>query len=105
MGAQNRLFHLPPNVYELGIEFYDTADHGHGLGTKVLRQFIPQVFEHHAIRLQGHTHVENEPMRRLFRRFGFAQEGTLRDYWPLPGHCGDVALYALTASDHATQPA
>jgi RimJ/RimL family protein N-acetyltransferase len=98
--AQNALFHLPPNVYELGIEFYDDADHGRGLGTAVLTQFIPQVFEHDAIRLQGHTHIENEPMRRLFRRFGFLEEGILRDYWPLPGRSGDVAIYGLTAIDY-----
>jgi RimJ/RimL family protein N-acetyltransferase len=99
--AQNGLFHLPPNVYELGIELYETADHGHGLGTAVLHQFIPQVFQHSALRLQGHTHIENEPMRRLFRRFGFVHEGILQDYWPLPDRCGDVALYALTARNYA----
>jgi len=98
--ALNKYYRLPPAVYELGIEFYAVADRGRGLGGQVLRLFVPRVFEHGAIRLQGHTHVENAPMIRLFERFGFVREGLLRSYWPLPGQSGDVAVYGLTADDY-----
>jgi RimJ/RimL family protein N-acetyltransferase len=62
--------------------------------------FVPSVFRHGAIRLQGRTHVENTAMIRLFRTVGFVREGVLRDMWPLEGLCGDMALYAITRSDY-----
>jgi [ribosomal protein S5]-alanine N-acetyltransferase len=98
--ALSQYYQLPPRVYELGIEFYGEGDRGRGLGREVLRLFIPQVFEHGAIRLQGHTHVENTPMVRLFERFGFVREGLLRGYLPLPGRSGDTLVFGLTADDY-----
>ncbi len=97
-------YHLPPNVYELGIEFYDESARGHGLGTEVLALFIPRLFEDGAMRLQGHTHIENVPMIRLFDRFGFVREGLLRNYWRLAGRSGNVALYGLLSEDQASVP-
>ncbi len=99
--ALNEYYRLPPKVYELGIEFFGTSYRGHGLGGEVLRRFIPDVFEHGAIRLQGRTHVENTPMIRLFQRFGFVCEGIMRSYWPLEGASGDMGLWALTRADYA----
>jgi RimJ/RimL family protein N-acetyltransferase len=65
-------------VYELGIEFYAASRRGQGLGTETLAPFIPPLFESGgAIRLKGHTHVENASMIRLFDRFRFKQEGIL----------------------------
>jgi RimJ/RimL family protein N-acetyltransferase len=97
--AVGRYYRLPPNVYELGIEFFDERDRGRGLGRQVLEMFVPRVFAHDAIRLQGRTHIENTPMIRLFDRFGFVREGVLRGIWPLEGFCGDMVLYAMTRSD------
>ena len=73
--AVGRYYRLPPDVYELGIEFFAPADRGRGLGRAVLADFIPRVFAHEAIRLQGRTHVENVEMIRLFERLGFVREG------------------------------
>jgi RimJ/RimL family protein N-acetyltransferase len=98
--AVGRYYRLPPNVYELGIEFFDEGDRGRGLGRRVLETFIPRVFAHEAIRLQGRTHVENTSMIRLFDRLGFVREGVLRDIWPLEGLCGDMVLYAMTRIDY-----
>ncbi len=98
--AVGRYYRLPPNVYELGIEFLDEGDRGRGLGRRVLETFIPRVFANDAIRLQGRTHVENTPMIRLFDGLGFVQEGVLRDIWPLEGLCGDMVLYATTRPDY-----
>jgi RimJ/RimL family protein N-acetyltransferase len=98
--AVGRYYRLPPNVYELGIEFFDAADRGRGLGRMVLAEFVPLVFANDAIRLQGRTHVENSAMIRLFERLGFVHEGVLREIWPLDGLCGDMALYAMTRSDY-----
>ena len=50
--------------------------------------------------MQGHTHLDNDPMIALFDRFGFVREEVLRDYCPLEGRTGDVALYGLTLSDY-----
>ena len=97
-------YHLPPQVYELGIEFYSEAFRGRGLGTETVGLFLPPLFEEDgAIRVQGHTHLDNAAMIALFDRFGFVREGVLRDYWPLEGRTGDMALYALTASDYRRQ--
>ena len=99
-------YHLPPHVYELGIEFYSDAFRGRGLGAETLRLFLPPLFdEDGAIRVQGHTHLDNQPMIALFDRFGFVREGVLRDYWPLDGRPGDVALYALTRTDYQLRAA
>lgn len=102
--AVNEYYRLPPKVYELGIEFFETGYQGRGLGREVLRRFIPGVFEHEAIRLQGRTHVENTAMIRLFERFGFVCEGVMRSYWPLEGRSGDMGLWALTRSDYEREP-
>lgn len=99
--AVGRYYRLPPNVYELGIEFFEPADRGRGLGRAVLVDFIPRVFANEAIRLQGRTHIENGAMIRLFDRLGFVREGVLRDIWPLEGLCGDMAMYAMTRADYA----
>jgi RimJ/RimL family protein N-acetyltransferase len=53
--AVGRYYRLPPNVYELGIEFFDERDRGRGLGKRVLDVFVPRVFAHDAIRLHGRT--------------------------------------------------
>jgi RimJ/RimL family protein N-acetyltransferase len=99
-------YHLPPHVYELGIEFYSDAYRGRGLGAETLQLFLPPLFdEDGAIRVQGHTHLDNQPMIALFDRFGFVREGVLRDYWPLDDRPGDVALYALTRTDYQRRAA
>ena len=99
--ALRDFYKLPRRVYELGIEFYDDADRGRGLGYQTLVQFVPDVFAAGAIRLQGRTHVENTPMIRLFERCGFVREGILRDLGPLDGRSGDMAMYAMTRADFA----
>jgi RimJ/RimL family protein N-acetyltransferase len=37
-------YHLPPDVYELGIEFFAEAFRGRGLGAETLRLFLPPLF-------------------------------------------------------------
>jgi RimJ/RimL family protein N-acetyltransferase len=102
--AMTGYYHLPPNVCELGIEFYWQTFRGRGLGAETLRLFLPPLFdEDGAIRVQGHTHLDNHAMIALFDRFGFVREGVLRDYWPLDDRTGDVALYALTRADYHHQ--
>jgi len=99
--ALRDFYKLPPRAYELGIELYDDADRGHGLGRQTLSLFVPGVFAAGAIRLQGRTHVENAAMIRLFERCGFVHEGVLRQLWPLEGRSGDMAMYAMTRADFA----
>jgi RimJ/RimL family protein N-acetyltransferase len=99
--ALHDFYKLPPRAYELGIELYDDADRGRGLGRKTLSLFVPGVFAAGAIRLQGRTHVENTMMIRLFERCGFVHEGVLRELWPLEDRSGDMAMYAMTRADFA----
>src|SRR5215471_15022137 len=40
--ALGAFYHLPPGVYELGIELYEAHDRGRGRGSAALEQFLRQ---------------------------------------------------------------
>ena len=91
-------FAMPPGVWELGIELWDEADRGHGLGTQTVALLSAHLFEDEdAIRVQATTDVANAPMRGVLERLGFEFEGVLRGYMPdLGGPPRDYAMYGLT---------
>lgn len=91
-------FAMPPGVWELGIEVWDEADRGRGLGTQSVALLSAYLFEHEdAIRVQATTDVDNAPMRGALERLGFAFEGVLHGYMPdLAGPPRHYAMYGLT---------
>jgi RimJ/RimL family protein N-acetyltransferase len=91
---------MPQGVYELGISLFETDDRGRGLGTDAVRLLTQYLFQHEeADRVQASTWVENRPMRRVFEKLGFAEEGVLRSYMPSERGRDDYVMYAITKSD------
>jgi len=89
---------MPPGVWEIGVDLWEPADRGHGLGTEALRLLTAHVFAREgAHRVQATTDVANAAMRRSLEKCGFAYEGDLRGYMPVAdGPARDYAMYATT---------
>lgn len=94
-------FAMPSGVWELGIEVWDEADRGRGIGRTTVALIASYLFEHEdAIRVQATTDVANTPMRRVLEVLGFGYEGILRGFMPDPGGPPrDYAMYGLTRTD------
>lgn len=91
---------LPPGVFEIGIEIYDPANRGNGIGRRALAQFLSHLFvEEHAHRVQLTTDVDNMPMRRVAELLGFRSEGTLRGFMPTSDGPRDYLMYGMTRGD------
>ena len=91
---------LPPGVFELGIDVFEEADRGKGLGTDALTLLLDRLFERErAHRVQVTTDVDNAAMRRVCERTGFAFEGVLRSFMPTADGPRDYAMYAITKDD------
>ena len=91
---------LPPGVFEIGIEVYDPARRGAGVGGRALALFLIHLFEEeHAHRVQLTTDVDNVAMRRVAERLGFGFEGVLRGFMPSDGEPRDYLMFGMTRSD------
>lgn len=92
---------MPPGVWELGIELWDEADRGRGVGREVVGLLSSHLFEgEDAIRVQATTDVDNAAMRRVLEVMGFRFEGILRGFMPDPGGPPrDYAMYGMTRAD------
>lgn len=94
----------PPGVFELGVEVFDEADRGRGLGAAALAELSSHLFrEEAAIRVQLTTDVANAPMRRVAERLGFGFEGVLRGFMPTADGPRDYAMYGMKRSDWETK--
>lgn len=92
---------LPPGVFEIGIEVFDPAERGTGVGRRALALFVTHLFEEeHAHRVQLTTDVENMAMRRVAEHLGFGLEGTLRGFMPTRGEPRDYLMYGMTKGDY-----
>ena len=91
---------LPPGVFELGIDLFDEADRGHGMGVIALSLLLKRLFEDEgAHRVQLTTDVDNAAMRRTSDRLGFVFEGVMRSFMPSVDGPRDYAIYAITRDD------
>ena len=96
IGARGPEFAFPPGVLELGIDLFETADRGRGLGREAVSLLTTYLFEAGlAQRVQGSTAVGNVAMRRVFELLGFKLEGTMRGFMPATGGRDDYVLYAV----------
>ena len=92
---------LPPGVFELGIDLFDVADRGQGIGRLALTQLLKRLFEQEgAHRVQLTTDVDNAAMRMLSERLGFGFEGVMRSFMPSTDGPRDYAIYAMTEDDY-----
>jgi len=91
---------LPPGVFELGIDVFDEADRGKGVGSEALELLLARLFERErAHRVQITTDVGNAAMRHVCERVGFAFEGILRSFMPSADGPRNYAMYAITKQD------
>lgn len=91
---------LPPGVFELGIELYEPADRGRGVGRQATALITSMLFERFgAHRVQASTDAENRPMHAVLERLGFVREGLLRSFMPSPTGPRDYLMYAITRND------
>ena len=91
-------FALPSGVWELGIELWDSADRGRGIGRETVALLSSYLFEREdAIRVQATTDVDNVSMRRVLEVLGFDLEGILHGFMPgAAGPARDYAMYGVT---------
>lgn len=94
-------FAMPPGVWEIGIELWDEADRGRGLGREAVTLLAGYLFgEEDAIRIQATTDVGNVAMCRLLERLRFTREGVLRGFMPTTdGPPRDYTMYGITKDD------
>jgi len=100
VSARQPIHGLPPGVFELGIELFESGDRGRGLGADAIVAITKHLFDDEvAHRVQLSTDVENAAMRRVAERLGFRFEGVLRSFMPEPDGPHDYAMYAITRTD------
>jgi RimJ/RimL family protein N-acetyltransferase len=99
--ARNVEMAMPPGVWEIGIELWETGDRGRGVGREAVALITSHLFDAEgAHRVQGSTDVDNAPMRRVFEILGFTDEGTLRGFMPNGDDpARDYEMYAMTIDD------
>jgi len=91
---------LPPGVFEIGIDVFDPAERGKGIGTQALRLLLTRLFEREsAHRVQATTDVDNTAMRELSDRCGLGFEGVMRSFMPSIDGPKDYAMYAITRDE------
>lgn len=92
---------MPPGVWEIGLEVWDVADRGRGLGRETVRLLTSHLFDgERAIRVQATTDVDNAAMRGVLERLGFGFEGVLRGFMPTAADGPrDYTMYAMTRDD------
>lgn len=92
---------MPTGVFELGVDVFDPADRGQGLGSAAVVELTRHLFrEEGAHRVQLSTDVANAPMRAVAERVGFGFEGVMRSFMPTGDGPHDYALYAMTKDDY-----
>ena len=92
---------LPPGVVELGIDLFDEADRGRGIGRERVGALTTRLFEAgEAHRVQLSTDVDNAAMRRVAERLGFRFEGVMRGFMPSADGPRDYAMYGMTEADY-----
>ncbi|MGH3407562.1 MAG: GNAT family N-acetyltransferase [Streptosporangiaceae bacterium] len=98
-----RLFDLDDGgpLFDLRIR----AEHrGRGLGGQAVAWLTQYLFTElpGLRRIEGTTRQDNQAMRRVFRRCGYAKEAHYRDAWPGPGdQIHDAVGYAILRRDWA----
>ncbi len=99
--ARRDLEYTPAGIFDLGIGLFGDK-RGMGTGSVAVRLVTDFLFEHEqAVRVQLSTDVDNEAMRRVADKAGFAFEGVMRGFWRVPdAPARDYALYARTRADH-----
>ena len=74
--------------------------HGQGLASEALQAVFTHAFQTLQLRrIEADVDPRNGPSRRLLERFGFVEEGLMRERWVVNGEICDSLLYGLLARD------
>lgn len=69
---------------------------GRGIGTRMVRKLIDEIFVHSNIRKVGALiNEKNAPSRRIVEKLGFQQEGFLREHYLIGGKPVNEIYYAV----------
>ncbi|GAB4093738.1 GNAT family N-acetyltransferase [Flaviaesturariibacter terrae] len=87
---------------EIGYALTATERRGEGLMREALARVLAYGFQQMNLnRVEALIGRDNEPSLRLVRRFGFTQEGVLREHWNVDGVLHDSVLFGLLKSAYA----
>jgi RimJ/RimL family protein N-acetyltransferase len=85
---------------ELQIRIGDRSTWGGGIGTAAVTELLRLGFGELGLhRIHLHVFATNERARRLYRRAGFQEEGTLREAAFVEGEWMDIVVMAVLESD------
>ncbi|RYY90934.1 MAG: N-acetyltransferase [Chitinophagaceae bacterium] len=86
---------------EIGYALTATSLRGNGLMREALARVLEYGFaEMNLNRVEALIGAGNEPSLRLVRRFGFSQEGVLRQHWNVDGVLHDSLVFSLLESEY-----
>ncbi len=81
---------------ELGYSFFSEAPKGKGWMSEVVAKVIPYGFEvMHLHRIEAMVGKDNVPSLRILEKFGFQQEGHLREHYLREGVYEDSLVFSL----------
>jgi ribosomal-protein-alanine acetyltransferase len=98
-GATQRMLaflvaHRVDNEWELENIVVAADSRRRGVGTRLLREFIDQARAKNGNAIFLEVRQSNQAARALYRKFGFAETGARKGYYPTPPE--DAILYRLT---------
>jgi RimJ/RimL family protein N-acetyltransferase len=82
---------LPAGVCEIGIELFEER-RGRGLGTEAVELLTGWLHANGFPRIQAGTDLDNAPMRRVFEKAGWREEGIMRAFMAVDGSRRDFVL-------------
>jgi ribosomal-protein-alanine N-acetyltransferase len=98
-------WYQPHQRAELGYFLNETRHEGLGLMTEALTEVIRMGFvEIELNRIEALIDPHNAPSLRLVEKFGFIQEGRLRQHYYQDGQVHDSLLFALLKFDYQKKP-
>jgi|LauGreSBDMM110SN_4_FD.fasta_scaffold18002_3 RimJ/RimL family protein N-acetyltransferase len=85
---------------ELGGIFFSKKLQKTTIATEAVYLLSRYAFENLAFRrLQWKCHVENQPSEKAAKRFGFKEEGILRNHWIVKGKSRDSKFFSIIESE------
>lgn len=76
------------------------AYHRKGFLLEALNVFIPHVFQNTSIhRIEAQVHINNIKIQKFLSRFGFKQEGIIRENFIIDGKYYDSIMFSLLQED------
>jgi len=94
-------WYLDHNRAEIGYGLFNEEVKNKGLMTEALKPIIAYGFyTMHLTRIEAMLSLENIPSLKLVTKFGFQQEGVLKDHYLKDGVMEDSAIYGLLKLDY-----